>query len=635
MPQNATINYLSRNYSQIRQELINFLKQNYPEIKDYNDASIGMALLELNAAVGDILSYHTDRMFNETQLDYIQERKNLLALARTYGLKVGGKKPSITVLSLSVNVRPSTQTAPSNCVQLGNLFDCQYAPTIKAGARFNGGGQVFEILEDVDFKVPYNSAGISDRTEDAIGAPNTTAYRLTKNVFAVNGETRIYSRYIRTSDVKPFFEIILPETNVISIEQIIEMPGNVTTIPSIDSFFDDTKSWYEVEYLAQGEVFVEGSPQLIPQVGLSTGTTYTSVVPGQWKKVSKKFITEYTDNGYLKIIFGSGRPSKTYDDDSTKFPELLGVYNNMINNNALGSTPNPNTTLFVRYRVGGGSATNLGVGVINNINSIDWTFGGNDTAVQQSVKSTLRVTNTYPALGGSDSPSLEEIRRTISYNFGAQERGVQLKDYIALINEMPTRFGKAYKYNVIQERDAIVVYSLTLDPTGKLDFIGTNNIILSNMAEYLSNYRMLNDYVKVKWGKVINLKFEVDVLVTKSVNKSDVASKIGQSIKNYFEIANQDMGQSMFIGKLYQNIVQDLGNSILTILDIRAYNPINNGYSNQGYISSYIVDPLGVRLIDTSTTGSNGVLFGQADSMFEIRNDQDIVINVSTLNFEF
>jgi hypothetical protein len=44
---------------------------------------------------------------------------------------------------------------------------------------------------------------------------------------------------------------------------------------------------------------------------------------------------------------------------------------------------------------------------------------------------------------------------------------------------------------------------------------------------------------------------------------------------------------------------------------------------------------LGERQIDLTPTGSNGVLFGQADAMFEIRNDQDIVINVTTLSFDF
>ena len=116
MPATTTISYLGRTYPLIRQELIDFLKQNYPEIKDYNDSSVGMALLELNAAVGDILSYHTDRMFNETQIDYIQERKNLLSLARTYGLKIGGKKPSVSIVDLQVTVNAlATSNSTNNC----------------------------------------------------------------------------------------------------------------------------------------------------------------------------------------------------------------------------------------------------------------------------------------------------------------------------------------------------------------------------------------------------------------------------------------------------------------------------------------------------------------------------------------
>ena len=637
MPQTATINYLSRNYPQIRQELINFLKQNYPEIKDYNDASVGMALLELNAAVGDILSYHTDRMFNETQLDYIQEKKNLLALARTYGLKVTGKKPSVTILELSVEVPTgavsTNVTTCGNTADTGGYFDCEYAPLIKAGSRYVGGGQVFEILDDVDFKSKKNSAGINDRTEDSL--TDKKAYRLTKQVFAVNGETRVYSRYIRTADVKPFFEIILPETNVISIEQIIEVTGNVNTIPQIEDFMDPTKSWYEVEYLAQAEIFVDSNPQVITQVGSSSGTTYTAVAPGVWKKVTKKFITEYTDNGYMKIIFGSGRPSKTYDDDATKYPELLEIYNQMINNNALGETPTSNTTLFVRYRVGGGSNTNLGTGIITQASQVDWAFNGTNSGTKQAVVNSFKVTNTVPALGGGDEPSTEEIRRSISYNFGAQERGVQLKDYISLINEMPNRYGKAYRFNAIQDRNSIVIYCLTLDENNKLDFTAAPSPVLSNMSNYLSNYKMLNDYVKIQWGKVINLQFEVDVLATKGVNKSDIASRVGKVVKDYFEIANQQMGQTMFIGKLYQNIVQELGSSILTVLEIRVYNPIGGNYSNTGYISDFVDQLSPKRQIDTTITGSNGVLYGQVDSMLEIRYNEDITINVSTLNFQF
>lgn len=636
MPANAQISYLGRTYPTIRQELIDFLQKNYPEIKDYNDSSIGMALLELNAAVGDILSYHTDRMFNETQLDYIQERKNLLSLARTYGLKIGGKKPSVSLLDISVVVNAlNSSNATASCQILGsNYFDCNYAPIIKAGSSFVGGGQIFELLEDVDFKSRFNSAGIADRKEDAVGGVPASKYRLTKSVFVTNGQTRVFSRYIRSSDVKPFFEIILPENNVISVEQIIMVPGNVNTIPGIDEFMDDTKRWYEVHALAQGEIFVDGSPQLVQVMGTTSGGTYSTVIPGEWKKISKKFITEYTDKGFLKITFGSGTPSKTYDDPTNKFPELLEIYNKMINNNALGEALKSDMTVFVRYRIGGGASTNLGVDVINQDNMVDWSFIGGDTTIRQQVVSSLKVTNTVPAMGGSDEPSTEEIRRSISYNFGAQERGVQLKDYMALINEMPTRYGKPYRYNVVQDRDAVTVYGLTLNSENKLEFNSINQIILSNLSSYLSNYRMINDYVKVQWGKVLNLKVAIDVLVGKSVNKSDVAARIGKVVKDYFEISNQQMGDNFYQGKLVQNIVQELGNSILTIMGIRFYNPISNGYSNSG-LPVTDLDPIDIpnRLIDTNKT--NGIIYGQANAMYEIRNDQDITINVSTLNFDF
>ena len=55
------INYYARNFADVRTELLSFVRQYYPDIfNDYNDASVGMMLLELNAAVGDMLSFHTD-----------------------------------------------------------------------------------------------------------------------------------------------------------------------------------------------------------------------------------------------------------------------------------------------------------------------------------------------------------------------------------------------------------------------------------------------------------------------------------------------------------------------------------------------------------------------------------------------
>ena len=147
------INYYSRNFADVRQELIGFVKQYYPDIfNDFNDASVGMMLLELNAAVGDMLSFQTDRMFQETQIDFAQERSSILAMARTFGLKVPGNRPSMTIADFSVTVPV-----------FGDTFDASYAPLLKRGAQISGAGKVFETTDDVDFSSPFTTGGLPNR----------------------------------------------------------------------------------------------------------------------------------------------------------------------------------------------------------------------------------------------------------------------------------------------------------------------------------------------------------------------------------------------------------------------------------------------------------------------------------------
>ena len=138
------IDYLVRNFADVRGELFNFIKKYYPEIfSDFNDASIGTMLVELNAAVADMLSFHTDRMFNETQIDYAQQRKSLLAIARTLGVKIPGLRPSLTLVDFSVTLPP-----------FGDTYDSRYAPILQYGAQVTGAGKVFENLDAIDFNSP-------------------------------------------------------------------------------------------------------------------------------------------------------------------------------------------------------------------------------------------------------------------------------------------------------------------------------------------------------------------------------------------------------------------------------------------------------------------------------------------------
>ena len=53
------INYLSKDFDAIKQDLIAFTKQNFPnDFQDFNEASGGMAILELVAYLGDLFSFY-------------------------------------------------------------------------------------------------------------------------------------------------------------------------------------------------------------------------------------------------------------------------------------------------------------------------------------------------------------------------------------------------------------------------------------------------------------------------------------------------------------------------------------------------------------------------------------------------
>ena len=279
------IDYNARNFADVRQQLISFIKQYYPEtFADFNDASVGMMLLELNAAVGDMLSFHTDRMFNETQISYAQEKSSLLELARTFGLNVPGKRPSITVVEWSAN----------NIPVKGDTFDIEYAPRLVKGTQATGAGKVFELLGDCDFASPFTTGGIPNRkVKPVIVGGIIQSYTLIKSEIVLNGFTKIFKRTMSQEDFKPFLEIVLPDDNVLSIENIIFKEGtNLVNPPTDEEFSNFDLNFYEVPALAQSEIYVEDSNKVSDSEG---------VVVGKWKNSPKRFIKEYTDNGFVKL----------------------------------------------------------------------------------------------------------------------------------------------------------------------------------------------------------------------------------------------------------------------------------------------------------------------------------------------
>jgi len=604
------IDYNARNFSDVRQQLITFIQQYYPEIfSDFNDASVGMMLLELNAAVGDMLSFHTDRLFNETQINYAQEKSSLLELARTFGLNIPGKRPSITIVDWTV----------TNIPKNGDTFDISYAPKILKGSQALGSGKVFELLEDCDFSSPFTTGGIPNR----LVLPNISSngvienYTLVKREIMLNGFTKIYKKTINREDYRPFLELILPEDNVLSIENIITKEGtNLTSTPTEEEFANFDLNWYEVPALAQSEIYVTDDNLISDREGVALG---------KWKNAPQRFIKEYTDNGFCKIIFGAG------DADISELNDFIGCRGQIdrigktINNLSLGAIPQPSRTMYVRYRVGGGEDSNLGPNSVTQLGIVNTIVNGNNSDLNNTIRNSVSVNNPIPALGGKEEPSVDEIRNLVRYNFSSQNRCVTIKDYQSRVSLMPGKFGVPFRNSVYEERNKINVSILALDSSGKLTTEATS-ALKQNIAEYLSDFRMINDYITVKNGRVINLGFEVDIFADKSIPKGDIIASVVKTISEYMDINKWDMGDNIYLSQLVENI-NNVG-GVLNVTDIRVYNKVNeNGKYSLNEIAQPYIDST-TRQIDLL---NRYTLFGEPNAMFEVKYpNNDIKITIST-----
>jgi hypothetical protein len=602
--QNKKINYFARNFSDVRTELFNFIKKYYPDLfQDFNDASIGTMLVELNAAVADMLSFQTDRMFQETQLDHAQERKSVLSIARTLGLNVPGKRPSVSVVDFSV-------TIPVN----GDTFDIRYAPLLKYGAQVIGGGQTFETLDDIDFSSPLSKGGIPNR----LILPNLNnngvliGYTLVKREFVLAGNSSVFKKVITEQDARPFLEVFLPGTDVLSVEQIITVEGtNITSNPTLSQLQDPTLRWYEMDSLMEDKVFLEDSTRV---------SDNTSIRPGKWVSTNRRFIKEYTDRGICKLTFGSG----TADEDllsqyaSNNFTLRIGDF---INSTAMGEIPKVGDTMFIRYRTGGGATGNVGPNVLTTPGLYTMEVTGPNNQINQTVKRSLKCNNPIPAFGGGDAPSTEQIKKMVRYNFSSQNRAVTIKDYVVLIDKMPGKFGIPFRNSVAERQNKIDIAIIGVDNAGKLTNQSTNTL-KENIASWLADYRMINDYVLVRDGKVFDLAFDIDIFIDKTFSEGEVISGVITSVRDYFDVKKWDMGDNIYLSQLVENI-NNVG-GVLNVIDFKIYNKNGGKYSNN-VTSQDITDFINFEINLTE----DFVLFAEYDSMFQIRfPETDIRVRV-------
>ena len=431
----SNVNYLNKDFSALKQSLMNYAKSYFPNTyRDFNETSPGMMLLEMNAYVGDVLSFYIDQQYKEMLLPLAEERRNIITMATMFGYKVKPIVPSYVNLTFTSNVDVNSDDISKVDYTKASVFN----PGLEIVSSTNS-STIFTTLEPIDFRITESIDTDTIGTTAASGLAST--YTLSRNVKAVSATEKTISFQVGIPE--KFKTLTIPDTNVIDIISCVDSNNN---------------NWYEVDFLAQDKVVI--STHYTDDINRDSayvdvnGSLNTSAVPYSLSYIisPKRFTRETNQNNTTSLIFGNGvlKDSNVVDSnyiDTEQIGIIIPGQTSDLNNSidpllgneysTLGETPN-NTTLTITYRVGGGIGSNIPVGDLTTLPSII-------TPALNGGATLSNVTNSNPAVGGKDEEDTLEIKEKAKAFFSTQNRCVTKEDYEARVMNIPAKFGNIAK----------------------------------------------------------------------------------------------------------------------------------------------------------------------------------------------
>ncbi len=598
------IRYLNRDFSNLRSSLINFSRTYFPSTyNDFTPSSTGMLFIEMAAYVGDILSFYQDNQFQETFIQYARQNENVFGLAYQLGYKPKVTSPAI----VDVDVYQQLPAITSGSI---TFPDYTYALKVGENTIVNSTNGTSFILEDpIDFSIS-SSNDPTEVTVYQISGTQPTFYLLKKTRKAISAT--INTTTVSFGTPQKFSTSTINGTNIIGILDVFDSDGN---------------QWYEVDNLAQESVFtsIPNTPTNDPNLSGADDTPNLLKI----QQVQRRFTSRFLNESVLQLEFGAGTTGDN-DEEFTPNPDNVGLglpfqksklttaYSplNFVLTNTYGIAPS-NTTLTIRYLTGGGLTSNIDANTLTGINTNLTTFVNSNisnTALAQTIFNSVASNNPIAASGGTAGDTLEEIRQNALGNYQNQLRTVTPQDYLIRVLSMPSSYGavaKAYAQaaklsdTALNEAPTVLdLYVLSYDLNQNLRVAST--ALKQNIKTYLSQYKMINDSIKIKDAFIINIGIDYDVVVLPNYNNNEVLLRCNNALINQFNIEDWQINQPIIMRDLY--VLLDRIEGVQTVKNIRIYNKTGTslGYSNYSY--------------DVEGALVNGIIYPSIDPMmFEVK----------------
>ncbi len=278
--------------------------------------------------------------------------------------------------------------------------------------------------------------------------------------------------------------------------------------------------------------------------------------------------------------------------------------------NTYGIAPS-NTTLNVRYLVGGGVDSNAQANSIQNLNTTTTTFISSEVAdpnLANQIFGTLLVTNPEAASGGSDGDDINELRQNSLGSFQSQLRNVTFDDYVIRALSLPSEYGTVAKVYATKpnaaSRSISTIDLYVLSYNNNKNLTNASDALKRNLNTYLSQYKMINDSIGIRDAFIINIGVNFEIITLPGANSDEVLLKCILALQDIFNIDKWQINQPITLSDITSKLLQVKG--VQSVVKLEIINKQGGDYSQYGY--------------DIAGATKNGNIYPSLDpAIFEVR----------------
>lgn len=363
----------------------------------------------------------------------------------------------------------------------------------------------------------------------------------------INPENRVVT-ITSQEDGKPVSYTLYKVVN--GFVEDLNTSSNITLYPSESINADDTSSIFNNLVLQEGSLIKEtGTFTTVDSIKNIKLTDYPVVEKSIQVVIDNG--SESTDGVYTQvdnIYFASGSNDKIFEviyDEDYRATVVFG-------DGTLGTSPVPNSTYVVNYRVGGGSRGNV---IKNSINASLQAVDNNLNELTASLK------NIDIATGGQNAEDILKAKRYAPLTFRRQDRLVTLEDYAVFSNTFISNLGSVGKATAVTRKayaSANVIDIFLLEKASDLQLQKASNNLKEDLLTAINIKKMATDDVVINDGliRTLDLVVTINVDASEKQNEGAIISKVKEKVFKYMSPDNRDFGESLKISELNRAIFE-------------------------------------------------------------------------------